>query len=110
MMRPVLAVGKDSQQMNCNCSEQLRQNQVEGQREIPAPPFQTSPPNINQKTLTGARAHRGVLDVEESLSVLRHSGGGVGEFAKRQERRLVAIEDGGEGTESRGRARWGGGY
>lgn len=65
---------------------------------------------FKQEKLTGARAHRGVLDVEESTGILSHGGGGVGEFAKRQERRLVAIEDGGEGTESRGRTRWGGGY
>lgn len=102
-MRPVLAVRNDSQYMNCNCSEENRQDERGG--------HENSLPLLSkQEKLTGARAHRGVLNIEESLGISRHGGGGVGEFAKRQERRLIAIEDGGEGTKSRGRARWGGGY
>lgn len=55
-----------------------------------------------------------VLHLKESLGVSRHSGGGLREVAKRQERRLVAIEERRrEGTKRGGRGtRWGngGGY
>ena len=72
-------------------------------------------PKINNEyKLTSVSALRGVLHLKEGRGVSRHSGGGLREVAKRQERRLVAIEERRrEGTKRGGRGtRWGdgGGY
>lgn len=61
----------------------------------------------SKSRLTGAGAHRGVLDFEEGLGVSRHGCGCLMERTKREERRGVANGDGEEGTRSEGRARWG---
>lgn len=120
-MRPVLAVRRQASQRELNWeTEALRRSITkEGKRKLnsSAPPkvHSQKPRNEEQKDsvekkggkkLTGAGAHRGVLDVEESLGVSGHVGCCLMEWTKREERGLVAIEDGGEGTRSEG-ARWG---